>query len=49
VALRDLLLGCGLTARGAEASGVRHVIFRGADGMEASIPVEKALDEFGDV
>ena len=28
---------------------IQHIIFKAADGVEASIPVEKALDEFGDV
>ena len=28
---------------------VKHVIFKSLDGMEASIPVEKALSPYGDV
>ena len=50
VLLRDVLRYVGLlTPAVAEQAGVRHVIFKGADDMEASIPIEKALSEFGDV
>ena len=30
-------------------NGVKHVCFRGVDGVQASIPIEKALSPFGDV
>ena len=33
----------------AERAGVHHVIFESADGLQASIPIQKALDECGDV
>ena len=50
VLLRDVLVHSGLlTAATARAAGVHHVVFKGADGMEASIPIEKALGEYGDV
>ena len=37
------------SVRAAERAGVRHVIFESADGVQASIPIQKALDECGDV
>ena len=43
-----MLLGAGLTTTAARVKGIQHIIFKAADGVEASIPVEKALDEFGD-
>jgi len=50
VLLRDVLKYSGLlTPEVAEMAGVRHIRFKGMDGMQASIPVEKALDPFGDV
>jgi len=48
--LRDVLLYSGLLRpESAEQLGVRHVQFISADGLQASIPVEKALDVYGDV
>ena len=52
VRLRDLLLSQHpelRSLRDAEARGIKHVVFEGADGMEASIPLEKAMSEYGDV
>jgi sulfite oxidase len=50
VLLRDVLLYSGmLTPELAESLGVRHIIFEGEDGVQASIPIEKALDPYGDV
>ena len=52
VRLRDLLLSQHQelrSLRDAEARGIKHVVFEGADGMEASIPLEKAMSEYGDV
>ena len=50
VRLRDVLRAAGLgSVRDAERAGARHIVFTGADGLRASIPVEKALDECGDV
>lgn len=47
VRLRDLLHECGLTD--SDEAGVRHVQFLASDDMRASIPVEKALAQHGDV
>lgn len=50
VYLREVLLHCaGVSLEGVEAHGIQHVIFKGVDGMQASIPIEKALSPFGDV
>lgn len=50
VLLRDILTYSGLmTPRSAEEDGVRHVIFEAVDGMQASVPIEKALSPYGDV
>merc|ERR1719159_101011 len=50
VFLRDVLTFSGLmTPESAERDGVRHVIFEAEDGMQASIPIEKALSPYGDV
>jgi len=50
VYLREVLQHCaGLSHENVEAFEVRHVIFKSLDGMEASIPVEKALSPYGDV
>ena len=38
----------GLSAAGAEAIHARHVVFYAADGLEASIPIEKAISDYGD-
>jgi len=48
--LRDVLIFGGLlTPQTAERDGVKHIVFEGADGMEASIPVHKALSPYVDV
>jgi len=47
VLLRDLLSDCGLTP--AASAAVDHVQFEGVDGTKASIPVDKALAQKGDV
>lgn len=50
VYLREVLQHCaGLSLEGVEAFGVKHIVFKGIDDMEASIPVEKALSPYGDV
>lgn len=50
VPLRDVLLYAGLlTPEIAEMQGVKHVQFEAEDGLQASIPVEKALSTYGDV
>lgn len=50
VYLREVLQHCaGLSHENVEAFEVKHVIFKSLDGMEASIPVEKALSPYGDV
>eukprot|EP00439_Symbiodinium_sp_Y106_P066834 s988_g10.t4 len=50
VYLREVLQHCaGLSHENVEAFDVKHVIFKGMDGMEASIPIEKALSPYGDV
>jgi hypothetical protein len=38
-----------LTPDSAIAMGVKHVQFKGVDGVMASIPIEKALSPYGDV
>jgi len=50
VYLRDILTYSGLMTPGTAAqNGVQHVVFHGYDGMQASIPIEKALSPYGDV
>lgn len=55
VKLRDVLMALGLTedvvhgTAGHAPSPIKHVHFVSADGLEASIPIRKALDRFGDV
>jgi len=50
VYLREVLMHCaGLSLEGVEWNGLRHVVCYGVDGMQASIPIEKALSPFGDV
>lgn len=49
VLLSDLLRSVGVEAKSAEASGIQHIQFVGAEGMEASIPVHKGLNPWGDV
>jgi sulfite oxidase len=50
VYLREVLLhSAGLSLEGVECHGIKHVVFEGLDGMQASIPIEKALSPFGDV
>lgn len=47
--LRDVLLSMGLDDAYIENNNIRHVQFVSADGLEASIPIRKALDKYGDV
>ncbi len=50
VLLRDLLARCGLESpEAAKRAGVAHIIMEGADGTIASIPVDKATSDKGDV
>ena len=50
VPLRDVLMYSGLLTPGrAREIGVKHVQFKGVDGVMASIPIEKALSPYGDV
>jgi len=50
VYLREVLMHCAdVSFEGIEWSGVKHVVCYGADDMQASIPIEKALSPFGDV
>jgi hypothetical protein len=50
VLLRDVLMYSGLlTPDRAEEVGVRHVQFEGAEGLQASIPIEKALSPYGEL
>ncbi|CAJ1405540.1 unnamed protein product [Effrenium voratum] len=50
VYLREVLQHCaGLSHENVEAFEVKHIIFKGLDSMEASIPVQKALSPYGDV
>jgi sulfite oxidase len=49
VLLRDLLIHMGVRGpEDAEKRGIRHVQFESHDGMKASIPIEKALNPYGD-
>lgn len=48
--LSDLLNLVGICSpEDAEEHGIKHVIFLATDGLQASIPIEKALNPFGDV
>ncbi|KAJ3412338.1 hypothetical protein HDV05_000935 [Chytridiales sp. JEL 0842] len=49
VRLRDVLKGAGVDVDSVDPNGVEHVVFDGADGYGASIPLHKALDSRGDV
>lgn len=50
VYLREVLMHCaGVSLEGVEWGGLKHVVLFGVDGMQASIPIEKALSPFGDV
>eukprot|EP00933_Yihiella_yeosuensis_P070685 TRINITY_DN78836_c0_g1_i1.p1 TRINITY_DN78836_c0_g1~~TRINITY_DN78836_c0_g1_i1.p1 ORF type:complete len:660 (+),score=140.00 TRINITY_DN78836_c0_g1_i1:139-2118(+) len=50
VYLRELLQHCaGLSIEGAEAHDIKHIVFWGLDDMQASIPIEKALNPYADV
>jgi sulfite oxidase len=55
VLLRDVLAAAGITEEsifGSESqsrSHIQHIHFVSADGLEASIPIKKALSRFGDV
>ena len=46
---RELGLDGENTVEDAESLGLRHAVFEAADGMAASIPLEKALGDLGDV
>jgi len=48
--LRDVLTFSGLmTPDSARRDGVEHVVFEAIDGMQASVPIDKALSVYGDV
>mmetsp|Transcript_98088 Transcript_98088/g.253651 ORF Transcript_98088/g.253651 Transcript_98088/m.253651 type:complete len:398 (+) Transcript_98088:2-1195(+) len=50
VSLREVLMHCaGVSLEGVEWGNYKHVVVHGMDGMQASIPIEKALSPFGDV
>mmetsp|Transcript_9427 Transcript_9427/g.34598 ORF Transcript_9427/g.34598 Transcript_9427/m.34598 type:complete len:574 (-) Transcript_9427:105-1826(-) len=49
VLLSDVLQYCGLTDESCETAGVKHVQFQAEEGLQASIPVEKAIRRSGDV
>jgi len=50
VYLSELLVHCaGVNIERAAWSNLQHVVFHGLDDMQASIPIEKALNPFGDV
>lgn len=50
VYLRELLQDTeALTPEEAERLGVRHIVFHSLDGMQASIPIDKVLNPYGDV
>mmetsp|Transcript_63410 Transcript_63410/g.138073 ORF Transcript_63410/g.138073 Transcript_63410/m.138073 type:complete len:607 (+) Transcript_63410:65-1885(+) len=51
VYLREVLMHCaGLSLEGVESTGsAAHIVVQGLDSMQASIPVEKALNPHGDV
>ncbi|ETN39352.1 uncharacterized protein HMPREF1541_05575 [Cyphellophora europaea CBS 101466] len=49
VRLREVLAHAGFTDDDVEESETKHVQFYGAEAYGASIPVEKALDRYGDV
>ena len=49
VLLSDLLKSVGVEHQSAVREGIEHIQFVGAEGMEASIPVYKALNPWGDV
>jgi sulfite oxidase len=46
IKLRDLLLDAGISEE--DYSGYKHIHFVGVDGMEASIPIKKAMSRDGD-
>jgi len=46
--LVDVLKSLGVTHENVESSGIKHIIFVGAEDMQASVPIRKALDEYGD-
>jgi sulfite oxidase len=47
--LRDVLKSWDINEDNAEEQGFKHVQFLSADGLEASIPIRKALSRHGDV
>ncbi|KAL8629831.1 hypothetical protein Q9189_004440 [Teloschistes chrysophthalmus] len=49
VRLRDVLKDAGLQIEDLPAENIKHVQFTGAEAYGASIPIEKAIDQFGDV
>jgi len=46
--LCDVLADLGITPETAERDGIKHLIMVGAEDMQASIPISKALDPYGD-
>lgn len=36
-----------MSSQVADSLGVHHVVFKAHDGLQASIPIEKALDPYG--
>jgi len=46
--LGDVLRSLGVDEEYVETHGIKHVIFEGAEDMQASIPIRKALDRYGD-
>ncbi|KAL9579568.1 MAG: hypothetical protein Q9203_006636 [Teloschistes exilis] len=49
VRLSDVLKDAGLQIEDLPAENIKHVQFTGAEAYGASIPIEKAIDQFGDV
>ncbi|KAI4244999.1 MAG: hypothetical protein LQ352_006655 [Teloschistes flavicans] len=49
VRLRDILKDAGVRVEDLPANNIKHVQFTGAEAYGASIPIEKAMDQFGDV
>ena len=46
--LCEVLRDMGVTMESAEQNGIKHVVMIGAEDMQASIPISKALDPYGD-
>ena len=47
--LRDLLIKAGVKLEDTFNNKINHVHFEGWEGVRASIPIEKAMSEYGDV